>query len=193
MLKWDSINLERGFISCTPRKTKRYKTVISVPLHPWLKNELNNALQWQENEYVLPKVAEKYKSKPNGVKKDVMRVFRACGFKTNIQVEDRKQKTNIIGFHSLRHSFVSFCAKAGVPLPVVQAIVGHGNPAITRHYIHIGEESVKQAINALPQGKLFIAGRKKETDEDKIRKAIALLNSKSQLTEIDMQLLKILQ
>ncbi len=38
-------------------------------------------------------------------------------------------------------------------MPVVQAIVGHGNPAITRHYIHIGEESVKQAINALPQWK----------------------------------------
>jgi integrase len=192
MLKWDSINLERGFISCTPRKTKRYKTVISVPLHPWLKNELNNALQWQENEYVLPKVAEKYKNKPNGVKKDVMRVFRACGFKTNIQVEDRKQKTNIIGFHSLRHSFVSFCAKAGVPLPVVQAIVGHGNPAITRHYIHIGEESVKQAINALPQGNLLPESKKEKTDSQKIAKIRNLLKKEKSNSILKRQIVEIL-
>ena len=35
-------------------------------------------------------------------------------------------------------------------MPVVQSIVGHGSPAITRHYVHIGESAARQAINALP-------------------------------------------
>ncbi|MCK4982997.1 MAG: tyrosine-type recombinase/integrase [Victivallaceae bacterium] len=104
-----------------------------------------------------------------------------------------KRKANIYGFHSFRHSFVSFCAKAGVPLPVVQAIVGHGNPAITRHYIHIGEESVKQAINALPQGNLLPESENKKNAKEKNREISTLLNSKTQLTETEMQILKILQ
>jgi hypothetical protein len=86
---------------------------------------------------------------------------------------------------------VSFCAKAEVPLPVVQAIVGHGNPAITRHYIHIGEESIKQAINALPQGNLLPESQ--GTIDEKAKEVVALLNAKPQLIETEMQVLKILQ
>lgn len=193
MLKWDSVNLARGFISCTPRKTKRYNTNISIPIHPQLKNAIENASQWQENEYVLPKIAVRYKSNPHGVKVDVMRVFEKCGFVTNIQVDERKQKTNIIGFHSLRHSFVSFCANAGVPLPVVQSIVGHGNPAITRHYIHIGEESVKQAINALPLSEAVTIPDEKEDAEKKIAEALEFLDSQKELSENEKHILDILK
>jgi integrase len=35
-----------------------------------------------------------------------------------------------IGFHSLRHSFVSMCRTSNVPLAVVESIVGHSNPAM---------------------------------------------------------------
>ncbi len=78
-------------------------------------------------------------------------------------------------------------------MPVVQAIVGHGNPAITRHYIHIGEESVKQAINALPQGNLLPESKNKKNAEEKNQEISTLLKSKTQLTETEIQILKILQ
>lgn len=58
---------------------------------------------------------------------------------------------NAYGLHSFRHTFVSFCANAGVPLAVVSEIVGHGNPAMTRHYSHISIESKQTAISSLPQ------------------------------------------
>ena len=58
--------------------------------------------------------------------------------------------TCLVGFHSLRHSFVSICAQAGVPLPVVQALCGHGSPAVQRHYIHLGQDTVQTAVNSLP-------------------------------------------
>ncbi len=193
-MKWESINFQRNLIVCKPQKTARKTNkTVTIPIHPLLKEAFTLALTWRENEYVLSKTAERYIQNPDGVKKDAIKVFCYNGFTTTQEVEgvQRKRKANIYGFHSFRHSFVSFCAKAGVPLPVVQAIVGHGNPAITRHYIHIGEESVKQAINALPQGNL-LSGAKKTTEE-KNQEAIALLNSKPQLTETEMQLLKILQ
>ncbi|MDD5728138.1 MAG: site-specific integrase [Victivallales bacterium] len=193
-IKWKNVDFQRNFIVCRPQKTARKTNrTVAVPIHPLLNNALSNALNWQENEYVLPRTAERYATNPVGVKKDAIKIFSYNGFITKKEVEgvQRKRKANIYGFHSFRHSFVSFCAKAGVPLPVVQAIVGHGNPAITRHYIHIGEESVKQAINALPQGNLL--PESKITIDDKVKDVIELLNSKPELTETEIKILKILQ
>jgi hypothetical protein len=45
---------------------------------------------------------------------------------------------------------VSRCRQANAPLSVVEAIVGHSNPAMTRHYTHVGELAVAAALGALP-------------------------------------------
>ena len=37
-----------------------------------------------------------------------------------------------------------------MPLAVVEAIVGHSSPAMTRHYTHIGEGAAGLAVAALP-------------------------------------------
>jgi integrase len=55
-----------------------------------------------------------------------------------------------VGFHSLRHTFVSLCRESNAPLAVVESIVGHSNPAMTRHYTHVGELAAGQAVAALP-------------------------------------------
>lgn len=57
-----------------------------------------------------------------------------------------------VGFHSLRHSWISMQAELGTPLSVVQSIVGHGSPAMTQHYTHTGEEAVLKAAKALDSG-----------------------------------------
>ena len=65
-------------------------------------------------------------------------------------MEGRHRKSVVASFHSLRHTFVSFAANAGVPLPVVQSIVGHTSTAMTRHYYHENEEVLRQAVAAIP-------------------------------------------
>jgi integrase len=50
-----------------------------------------------------------------------------------------------VGFHSLRHTFVSMQAEKGTSALLVQKIVGHGNPAMTQHYHHISDEAAKSA------------------------------------------------
>jgi integrase len=197
LMKWENVDFSRNLIiACKPQKTARKTNrTVTIPIHPMLRLLLGRASEWREDEYVLPKVAKRYTENSDCVNKDVIKVFEFNGFETTKEIKgvQRKRNANIYGFHSFRHSFVSFCAKAGVPMPVVQAIVGHGNPAITRHYIHIGEESVKQAINALPQVNLLPESENKKTAEEKNREIITLLNSKKQLTETEMQILKILQ
>ena len=194
LMEWKSIDLERNFIHCIPQKTKKIQRTVTIPIHPSLRQELYRALEWQKDEFILPQIAERYKRNPHGVQGDTSKVLKYIGLETTQEAKGvrRLRNVNIYGFHSFRHSFVSFCAKAGVPLPVVQAIVGHGNPAITRHYIHIGEESVKQAIKALPQRTPLIETSQEKTDSQKLKEISDILNSKAVLTDAERQILGII-
>ena len=52
-------------------------------------------------------------------------------------------------FHDLRHSFITLMAERNVPLPVVQAMVGHMSAAVTRHYTHISSSAARNAVELL--------------------------------------------
>lgn len=65
-------------------------------------------------------------------------------------MEGRSRKSVVASFHSLRHTFVSISANAGVPLPVVQSIVGHCSTAMTQHYYHESENALRQTVEAIP-------------------------------------------
>ncbi len=62
----------------------------------------------------------------------------------------RKLGANVYSLHSFRHTFVSFCVNSGVPMEIVAAIVGHGNPVMTRHYAHVNDDAKQSAIDVLP-------------------------------------------
>ena len=64
--------------------------------------------------------------------------------------EHRKRAIVRVGFHSLRHSFVSLCAAHRVPQVAIMELVGHGSPAMTALYSHAGDEQKAKAIAALP-------------------------------------------
>ena len=155
LIQWNSIDFSENEISLVPFKTRKHKTVVHIPLHPLLREKLSNAMEWKENDYVLPNIASRYNNNSVQIAKAVKRVLKKCGFESEAvdNPHNRKLNANKYGFHSLRHSFVSFCAKAKVPLTVVQEIVGHKNPAITAHYAHNDKETREKAINALPLAK----------------------------------------
>jgi integrase len=53
-----------------------------------------------------------------------------------------------LGFHSLRHTLVTWLAESGAPEAVVEAMVGHGSPAMRRLYTHVGGEALRRAVGA---------------------------------------------
>ena len=55
----------------------------------------------------------------------------------------------VYGFHSLRHSFASFCAEAGVPKAVVVSILGAESDIVDKFYTHVGDAAQEQAIMAI--------------------------------------------
>ena len=74
----------------------------------------------------------------------------------------------IYGFHSLRHSFASFCAEAGVPKAVLLSILGTDSDIADKYYTHVSEESQRKAIEA-------ISSRNRSTSQERIDRALKLL------------------
>lgn len=154
LLQWDHVDLARRRIFVKQFKTGK---AVSIPIAEPLQIILTDALQWKTNNYVCPNVAQRYltvnaKGKSVGdnfVNIDVLRVIKRAGLETSVEVPGRKRKMTVYGFHSLRHSFASFCAEAGVPKAVVVSILGANSEIIDQFYTHVGEEAQEKAIAAI--------------------------------------------
>ena len=162
LMRWRNVDMATRQISYIPRKTARKTNhrAVTLPMHPQLFEALAAAGAWRDRnkpgeDYIIPSVADRYRRNPSGVQKDVMKIIHyATGMSTTAAISEtygrRKLAANAYSLHSFRHTFVSFCANAGVPLAVVAEIVGHGNPSMTRHYSHITTDAKRGAIEALP-------------------------------------------
>ena len=104
----------------------------------------------------------------NLVNLDVLRVIRWIGVEPSVAVPGRKRKVTQYGFHSLRHTFASHCAEAGVPKAVLLSILGTDSEIADKYYTHIGEEAQLKAIEA-------VTGTEVSSAQERIRQALAFL------------------
>lgn len=52
-------------------------------------------------------------------------------------------------FHDLRHTFITQMVERGVPLGLIQAMVGHISARMLRHYTHVSSGAARKAVEAL--------------------------------------------
>ena len=152
-LRWGEVDLPRGMIRRIPNKTaRRNPKPVIVPIHPILREMLSATPLDQRGEYVLPEMAALYTHSICSVTDRIQKHLKACGIKLHKTGtgKDGKRAVVEVGFHSLRHTFVSLCRESNAPLAVVESIVGHSNPSMTRHYTHVGELAAGVAVAALP-------------------------------------------
>ena len=154
LLEWKDIDLERGILQVIPRKTRKHAhgRPVTIPIHPALAEMLKEEQveSTERCEYVLPGIAAAYLEGRWKISEPLKRIFRRAGITMSVRVEGRRTKTPLATFHSLRHTFVSTAANAGVPLATVASIVGHSSTAMTRHYYHENLSSLSAAVNAMP-------------------------------------------
>ena len=61
----------------------------------------------------------------------------------------RKAGLRRLSFHDLRITFITHCAEAGIPLPVIGRWVGHSTARVTEYYIHATRQGTEDAIALL--------------------------------------------
>ena len=147
-LSWGDIDLVRGFISTMPSKTRKHGTRVRIPIAATLREILLQTPARKRVGHVTPGLCAEYRRSKQRLSQKIQAIFHAAGIETRSQ--GCKRKAIEVGFHSLRHTFVSLSANAGVPLAIVQAIVGHTNVAMTEHYFHVADSALEQAAKALP-------------------------------------------
>ena len=96
------------------------------------------------------------KSQPHGTA-NFRRFLGAAYERAGLLVRDerrrlRSQDGRALNVHTLRHTCCTRLARAGVPLPAAQAMLGHASPAMTlRVYSHFRAEAVRPFIACLTQ------------------------------------------
>jgi integrase len=176
LLRWDKVNLNRKRIWVKQFKTGKE---VTIPMAPQLFEVLKEAKEWKIDDYVCPNVAVQYNQfDKNGrniggkiINDDLLRVIRWIGLETSVTAPGRKRKVTVYGFHSLRHSFASHCAEAGVPKAVVLSILGTNSEIVDKHYTHIGEEAQEKAIQSL------FGNGNSVSDCERIEKALSIIDA----------------
>jgi len=198
-LRWGEIDLVRGIIRRIPMKTSRRRAKpVLIPIHPALRGMLTAIPTAKRRDYVLPDTATQYLRDTSAVSKLIQAHFQKCEITTckpGTGVETKKKDKDgklipksgkravvEVGFHSLRHSFVSLCRTANAPLAVVESIVGHNSVAMTQHYTHVGEKAALMAVSELPD----VIGNTKQTpppakqlDKAVLKKALNAMTAKN--------------
>lgn len=145
-LKWSDVDLERHLIT---RETRKTKAVVQIPISNQLYGLLA-ATPRTESEYVFPKHAEMYLTNPDGVSYRVKKFLEGLGIQTTRKPEGRTRAISVKDLHSCRHTFCYYAGLAGIPLSVVQSIVGHMTPAMTAHYsAHASIEDKRRGMERL--------------------------------------------
>lgn len=154
-LTWAEVDIVRSIIQKVPEKTKKYRRgrPVTIPIHKVLADLLMQTPIENRTGYVLPQIGAWAALGAKGMGRihhRIGKIFHNAGIVTSVKIEGRKWKAPEASFHSLRHTFVSMSANAGVPLHIVQAIVGHESTAMTRHYYHENVAALQQAVEAIP-------------------------------------------
>lgn len=154
-LTWSEVDIVRSIIQKVPEKTKKYRRgrPVTIPIHKVLADLLMQTPVEKRLGYVLPQIGEWAALGHKGMSRihhRIGKIFHNAGIVTSVKVEGRRWRAPEASFHSLRHTFVSMSANAGVPLHIVQAIVGHESTAMTRHYYHENTEALQKAVEAIP-------------------------------------------
>lgn len=145
-LKWKEIDFSTGFIERSMKKTGHK---IEVPILPPLKDFFQGVTNKQE--YCFPELAERYLNKRTTIGKTVSQFLKGIGIQTQKKIDSRTRAASIKDIHSLRHTFVYLAAKHGVPFAIVQDIVGHISPEMTKQYMrHAGRKDKKLAMQTIP-------------------------------------------
>ena len=130
-LKWNDTDLDRRLII---RKTRKTGAKLKIPISNQLYVFILSVPRSEDSEFVFPGHAQMYLTNSTGVSYRIKQFLEGLGIQTTRKPEGRTRAISVKELHSCRHTFCYYAGLAGIPLSVVQSIVGHMSPEMTKHY-----------------------------------------------------------
>jgi integrase len=127
-LQWKDVDLENGVLNIRQSKTGAKKVLLTAPAAKVLA-ELKRI-----SSYVIAG------ADPNKPRSDLKRPWQRIIWRSGI---------GHLRLHDLRHSYASVGAAAGMGLPVIGKLLGHGSPSTTNRYAHLADDPVRRAAEKI--------------------------------------------
>lgn len=149
-MRWQSIDFDADTICFTPSKTGRE---ITLPLHPNLKKALElPKIRGIGKAFLFPSLAGKGTGGAHGLSGRFTSIMERAGIEGKImRVVENGRGVSSLSFHSLRHSFTSALANAGIAEEVRMKLTGHSTRDVHAGYSHHEMELLRSAIATLPK------------------------------------------
>ena len=166
-LRWNDIRDERWIV----RKRRKTGAALEIPILPPLASFLNEQKSISAaGEYVLPEHAAMYQNNPSGISYRVKSFLDGLGIQTTRTARNRSRASSVKDVHSLRHTFAYLAGCYQIPLPVVQSILGHMSPEMTKHYqAHADREAKEKYLAQMPDFIGYTEVKNIESSENQIR------------------------
>jgi integrase len=130
--RWTNVDLERGEILLPETKSGAAQTRLLPSPAVQILRELP---RYQRNPYVFPS--------------PVKRGAHRLDFKAQWSRIRERADLDDVTLHDLRRTAGSFMAQSGVPLQVIQHVLGHSHPGVTKLYARIASENERDALETL--------------------------------------------
>ncbi len=138
-LRWSAVDFETGFL--TVRSGEGFRTKSgherAVPLAGDAQEVLLRLSSEREDDLDGPVVTY-------GDGRPIVAKYASKRFKRYVRLAKLPEQ---IRFHSLRHTCASWLVMRGVPLLIVQQILGHSSIQVTERYAHLAPDVMKAAMH----------------------------------------------
>ncbi len=150
-MRWNAVDLDKRLIRFTPSKTKK---PVTVPLHDDLRRELLKS-PGIGKAFLFPSLAGKDTGGRHGLSGRFTAIMEKAGIEGKItRPAAGGRALSNLSYHSLRHSFNSAMANAGVSQEIRQKLTGHVSAEVNTHYTHHELAPLRAAISAIPKIRL---------------------------------------
>jgi integrase len=159
-LTWSALDLKAKTITFWQKKTegKSAQAKVIPPIHPDLESRLiAGPISDGPNAPVFP---ELFKNSRSSLSKAFIRIMKDAGIKAGLgrarpdakgQSASKGRSFSLRSFHSLRHSFNSALANAGVPSALRRKLTGHTSEEMNALYTRHELQTIRQEVAAIPR------------------------------------------
>lgn len=163
-LEWKNVDMQKRMIFFKQIKTNKK---VQVPMTDDLEEHLQFLSEFIDSKFVCPELSERGSGGAHGLSESFGRIVKKAGIDSQRIKGKGKIHFNRLSFHSLRHSFNSAMAEAGVSQEIRMRLTGHSSFGINDKYTHTGLKGLEDAVAVLPSVTSIEVPKKNDIQNEK--------------------------